>query len=53
MRKLVLVLASTATLSLAGCELIGDVFKAGMWFGIVLVIVVIALVGWVVAKLFR
>jgi hypothetical protein len=48
-----LLLAFVATLSLAGCELIGNVFQAGMWFGIVLVVVVIALVGWVVAKLFR
>jgi len=37
---LVALLLSSATL--AGCEFIGDVFKAGVWVGVVLVIAVIA-----------
>ena len=35
----------------AGCEVIGDIFQAGFWVGVIAVIVVLALVGWLVAKL--
>ncbi len=38
------------TLTLSGCELIGDIFKAGVWVGVVLVLVVVAIIGWIVAK---
>ncbi len=27
-----------------GCEAIGDIFKAGVWFGIIIVIAVVALI---------
>lgn len=36
--------------SAAGCELIGGIFKAGVWVGAVGVIVAVVLVIWVVAK---
>lgn len=34
-------LVTTAALSLSGCEVIGDIFKAGMWTGVLVVIAVI------------
>lgn len=37
-------------LSLAGCELIGDIFQAGMAVGAIAVILVLVLIGWLVAK---
>jgi hypothetical protein len=37
-----------AVLSLSACELIGDVFQAGVWVGVILVIGVIALIVWMV-----
>jgi len=37
--------------SLTGCQFLGDIFKAGMWVGILIVVVVIAIIIWVVAKL--
>lgn len=37
---------------LSGCQLIGDIFKAGVWAGVLMVVVVVALVIFVVAKLF-
>jgi hypothetical protein len=40
-----------AVLPLAGCEAIGDIFQAGMAVGVIMVIVVIALIGIVVAKI--
>jgi hypothetical protein len=39
-----------ASLVLTGCELLGDIFKAGVWIGVILVLVVIAVIGWVVSK---
>jgi len=37
---------------LSSCELITGIFKAGMWTGVILVIVVVALVIWLVSKIF-
>ena len=36
--------------SLAGCQMIGDIFKAGVWVGVILVIGVIGIIAWIVAK---
>jgi hypothetical protein len=36
--------------TLSGCELIGDIFKAGVWVGAILVIGIIVLVVWLVSK---
>jgi hypothetical protein len=36
--------------SLAGCELVGDIFKAGVWVGVILVIGIIGLVIWMFSK---
>jgi hypothetical protein len=35
------------TLSTAGCELIGGIFKAGFWTAIIAVVLIVALVGFV------
>ncbi len=40
-------------LSLTGCEVIGGIFKAGVWVGILLVLVVLAGVFWIMGKLRR
>ncbi|MBP8066952.1 MAG: hypothetical protein KAY27_00175 [Pedobacter sp.] len=37
---------------LTSCELIGDIFKAGMWTGVIVVVLVVALVIWLVSKVF-
>jgi hypothetical protein len=38
--------------SFTSCEVIGDIFKAGMGFGIFIVVVIFALIIFVFAKLF-
>jgi len=38
------------TVTLTGCEVIGDIFKAGVWTGVVLVIAVIGIIVWVISK---
>lgn len=35
----------------AGCELVEGVFRAGIWVGIIMVVLVLALVGWIATKL--
>jgi hypothetical protein len=45
----VLVLA----LSVSACEAIGTIFEAGIWVGVVMVVVVLAIVGFIAAKLRR
>ena len=42
MRTLLLILVLLSTLTLGGCELVGDIFQAGMAVGVILVVVVIA-----------
>jgi hypothetical protein len=39
-------------MSLSSCEVIGGIFKAGMWTGFILVALVIGLVIFIVSKLF-
>ena len=38
------------SLSLTSCELIGDIFKGGMWTGAILVILVIVGVIWLFSR---
>jgi uncharacterized membrane protein YkvI len=39
-----------STVAVTGCELIGDIFQAGVWVGALLVIAVIGIVVWLVSK---
>lgn len=45
-----LALVATLTLFTAGCELIGDIFQAGFVVGIILVLLLIAVIGWFIGK---
>ena len=46
-----LFLAGTSLLS--SCQAIADIFKAGMWVGVIVVVLVIALVLWLIGKMRR
>jgi len=37
-------------ISLASCQAIGDIFKAGVWVGILAVVLIIALVLWLISR---
>jgi hypothetical protein len=39
-----------ALISLSGCQLIGDIFKAGVWVGVLLVVGVIGIIAWLIGK---
>ena len=47
-----LLLTCWVAITVTGCELAGDIFKAGAWTGVILVVGGIVLVIWVVSKLF-
>jgi hypothetical protein len=34
----------------AGCEVIGDIFKAGMWIGIIVVVLVVLVIAAIVRR---
>ncbi|PJJ53130.1 hypothetical protein [Hymenobacter chitinivorans] len=39
------------TFSLSGCEVVGDIFKAGMWTGLIGVVLVVLLVLFLIRKM--
>ena len=44
------VLLLLSTVGLTGCEVIGDIFTAGVWVGVVLVMLVIGTIVWLVTR---
>ncbi|MNK24438.1 hypothetical protein D3C87_427430 [compost metagenome] len=38
--------------TLSSCELVEGIFKAGVWSGIIIVVVVVALLIWILSKVF-
>lgn len=51
MKKLMtLSFLSMILLMMSGCQVIGDIFKAGVWVGIIVVVIIIALVLWLIGK---
>jgi hypothetical protein len=44
------VLLLLSAVALTGCEMIGDIFQAGVWTGVLLVILIIGIVVWLLWK---
>ena len=36
---------------LTGCELAGDIFEAGIWIGIIIVVLVVGIILWLLRKI--
>ena len=51
MQVLQLLLLVLATVTMAGCELAGDIFEAGAWVGAIVVILVVGIVAFIAAKI--
>ncbi len=43
-----LVLAFVFTVIFPGCEFIGDVFKAGVWVGVIIVVAILAVIALII-----
>lgn len=39
-----------SAVALSGCEIVGDIFKAGVWVGVLVVVGVIGIIIWLVSK---
>ena len=39
-----------AALTLGGCEIAGDIFNAGVWVGVLLVVLVVGGIIWMVSR---
>ena len=48
--RLVLFLFLLACTSASGCQVVGGIFKAGLWVGIIMAVIVVALVMFIVNK---
>jgi hypothetical protein len=51
MRAFWVILLLLSTLMMGGCELIGDIFQAGIWVGAILVLLVLGGITFLAAKL--
>ncbi len=40
----------TLAIMLAGCEVVGGIFKAGVWFGVLIIVGIVALLIWVFTR---
>ena len=49
-RYLLIALLVLASVALPGCEVIGGIFKAGVWVGVLGVVFVLAVVGFIAMK---
>ena len=36
--------------TLSSCEVIGEIFKAGVWVGIIVVVLIVGIILWVIGK---
>jgi hypothetical protein len=50
MKNSILPFLLVSMLFLSSCELIGDIFQAGVWSGVILVVAIIGLVLWLVFR---
>lgn len=41
------------TFTMSSCELVGDIFEAGMWVMLIIIVLVVVLIGWLVRKFRR
>ena len=48
--RLLMLLLLTASALAAGCSIVGGIFKAGLWVGVIMVVLVIALIMFIVGK---
>lgn len=39
--------------TLSSCELVGDIFEAGMWTAVIIIVLIVAIVIWLFRKITR
>ena len=51
MRSILFSLLAFISVTLSSCELVGDIFKAGVWVGVLAVVAVVALIIYLISRL--
>lgn len=51
-RHIPLAIVALLATTLTSCELVEGIFKAGVWSGVIIVVIILALVIWLIAKVF-
>lgn len=49
--NLLLVILISLLTTFTGCEIVGGIFEAGFWVGIIVVVLIIAVVVWLVNRM--
>ncbi|HEX8561999.1 MAG TPA: hypothetical protein VF676_03365 [Flavobacterium sp.] len=39
--------------SFTSCDIVGDILEAGIWIGIIIVVLIVALIFWIIRKIKR
>ena len=39
------------TVAFSSCQAIGDIFKAGVWSGIIIVVIIVAIIIWIFSRI--
>jgi hypothetical protein len=42
--------ALATAMTLSSCEVVGGIFKAGMWVGVLLVVLIVGLILWLIGR---
>lgn len=48
-----LTLLMILAVSSGGCEVVGGIFKAGMWVGVIMVALIVVVIFWIMGKMRR
>lgn len=51
-KHLPLGIVALLTTTLSSCSVIEGIFKTGVWTGVIIVVIILALIIWVIAKIF-
>lgn len=51
LNKITLLAVMLIPFVVTGCEVIGDIFEAGIWVGVIGVVLLVALVVWIIGKM--
>ncbi len=49
-KNLLFLILSAFLFVLSGCQAIGDIFKAGVWVGVLVVVLIIGVIIWLVTR---
>ncbi|MCX2741984.1 hypothetical protein [Pontibacter anaerobius] len=52
-RAYVMTLLVLLTFTMSSCELVGDIFEAGMWTALIIIVLIVVLISWLFRKFRR